>query len=110
MTRLWQRVREARPAVVLGAAWIVLIVYAFPGILTQDSFDHLREARAGIYSDAHPAIIDLIWKILDTIISGPILMLLLQSGLLLAGVYYIFRIAFSPRAAAYAGRRARRPA
>ncbi len=89
------------PWAILAAAWIILVVYAYPGQLTQDSFDHLREARSGIYSDAHPAIIDLIWKVLDTIISGPILMLLLQSGLLLAGLYYIFRIALEPKPAAW---------
>jgi hypothetical protein len=69
--------------------------------MTRDSFDHLREARAGVYSDAHPPIINVIWKILEVVIAGPLGMLLLQSGLLLAGLYAIFRVTFEPRRAAW---------
>jgi len=69
--------------------------------MTQDSIDHLREARAGVYSDAHPPIINVIWRILEVVIAGPLGMLLLQSGLLLAGLYAIFRVTFEPRRAAW---------
>src|SRR5882672_1686659 len=96
-----RKLREARPLVVLGIAWAIVIIYAFPGEMTQDSFDHLREARDGIYTDAHPPLIDVLWKILDTIISGPILMLLFQTGFLLAGLYLIFRYFFEPRRSAW---------
>jgi len=58
------------PLAVLGIAWAVFLVYAFPGVMTQDSFDHLREARAGIYSDAHPPIINLVWKVSEQLIAG----------------------------------------
>jgi hypothetical protein len=89
------------PLAVLGIAWAVLLIYAFPGVMTQDSFDHLREGRAGIYSDAHPPVINLVWKVTDLVIAGPFGMLVLQTGALLAGLYAIFRRVFEPRRAAW---------
>jgi hypothetical protein len=93
--------RRIPPWAILGIAWVILIVYAFPGQMTQDSFDHMREAREGIYSDAHPPIMNVLWKLCDTIIAGPFGLLLVQSGLLLAGLYWIFRKTFEPRPAAW---------
>jgi hypothetical protein len=87
---------------VLAGAWLVLVVYAFPGEITQDSIDHLTEARSGFYTDAHPPFISLLWGVLDKIVAGPILMLLLQSGLLLAGLYVILRRIFEERRASWA--------
>jgi hypothetical protein len=90
-----------RPAAVLGIAWGILIIYAFPGQMTQDSFDHLRESRGAIYSDAHPPIINVLWKSAEFVIAGPFGILVFQSGLLLAGLYAIFRHSFTPRRAAW---------
>jgi hypothetical protein len=78
-----------------------LLFYAFPGQLTYDSFDHLREARSGVYTDAHPPIIDLTWMVVDRIVPGPAGMLVIQGGLLLAGLYAVFRHTFAPRPAAW---------
>lgn len=90
-----------RPGTVLCIGWGILIVYAFPGQMTRDSFDHLHESRAGIYSDAHPPIINVLWKICEQIVAGPFGILVFQSGLLLAGLYAIFRHTFEPRRAAW---------
>lgn len=79
----------------------MLLVYAFPGHMTYDSLDHLREARSGVYTDAHPPIIDLTWMAVDRIVAGPAGMLVIQSALLLAGLYGVFRRAFAPRPAAW---------
>lgn len=89
------------PLAVLAIGWCALLVYAFPGQMTQDSFDNLREARDGIYSDAHPPMINLAWKICDSIIAGPFGMFILQTTLFLAGLYLILRLAFAPRRAAW---------
>ena len=89
------------PAVVLGAAWGLVLLYAYPGLLTLDSFDHLREARSGVYTDSHPPIINLAWKLVEYVITGPFGMLVIQTGLLLAGLYAIFRRTFDPRRAAW---------
>ncbi|MGN6106573.1 MAG: hypothetical protein ACTHU0_15815, partial [Kofleriaceae bacterium] len=102
---VWRRIARALaalpPLVVLGLAWLWLIVYAFPGLMTQDSFDHLREARDGIYSDGHPPSINLLWKIVEYVIAGPFGMLVIQSVALLAGLYLVLVRTFSPRRAAW---------
>jgi len=89
------------PLGVLGLGWAILIIYAFPGQMTWDSFDHLREARTGLYGDSHPPFINLLWKLVEYVIVGPFGMLVIQSGLLLAGLYAIFRCTFAPRRAAW---------
>ncbi|HEX4419341.1 MAG TPA: hypothetical protein VH165_15625 [Kofleriaceae bacterium] len=96
------RVAGAIPAwAILAAAWACLLVYAWPGQMTLDSYDHLREARAGVYSDAHPPIINVTWRVIELVVSGPAGMLVVQSGLLLAGLYLILRRTFAPRPAAW---------
>lgn len=90
------------PWAILAAGWTWLIIYAYPGLMTQDSFDHLREARDGMYSDAHPPAINLVWRITDYVIAGPFGMLVLQSATLLAGLYLLLRRALPPRGAALA--------
>ncbi|MBK7539119.1 MAG: hypothetical protein IPI49_27885 [Myxococcales bacterium] len=97
----WGRVRNANPTTVLLVAWGLLIFYGFPGQMTQDSYDHLREARARIYSDSHPPIINLVWAFFDYFIPGPFAMLVVQSGLFLAGLYSILQWVFAPRRAAW---------
>jgi hypothetical protein len=99
--RAWARVLAVRPATVLLVAWTILIIYGFPGQLTQDSYDHLREARARIYSDAHPPIINWVWAFLDYFIPGPFGMLVLQTSMFLLGLYSILKWVFSPRRAAW---------
>jgi hypothetical protein len=96
-----RRLAALSPRAVLGLAWSAVLLYAFPGVMTTDSFDHLREARMGVYTDSHPPFIDLVWKLIDLVIAGPFGMLLLQSGLLLAGLYAIFRRTLDRRAAAW---------
>ncbi len=85
----------------LGAAWLVLLVYAFPGLMTQDSADHLREARSGFYTDSHPPALSFLWSFVEYFITGPFLMLVLQSGTFLAGLYLVLRRTFTSRRAAW---------
>lgn len=99
--RAGRSVAALSPRTVLAIAWAILIVYAFPGQMTQDSFDHLREARDRIYSDAHPPIISLVWKLTEYVVAGPFGMLLIQSALLLFGLYAILRRTLAPRRAAW---------
>ena len=101
MRRIGRRIATLPPWVILGIAWAVLLVYAFPGEMTQDSFDHMREARSGIYSDAHPPIINVLWHVCDSIVAGPFGVLLVQTGLLLGGLYAILRRTFEPSRAAW---------
>lgn len=95
-------IAAAPPWIVLGGAWLVLVIYAFPGMMTRDSFDHLSEARSGFYTDSHPPSIDLLWKYVEYIVAGPFGMLVLQSVAFLAGLYLALRRTLAPRAAAWA--------
>lgn len=47
----------------LGIGWGLVLLYAYPGEMVFDSYDHLMEARAGRYTDSHPPAINLIFKI-----------------------------------------------
>lgn len=97
-----KRIAAAPPWLVLAVAWLVLALYAFPGQMTQDSWDHLTEARNGVFTDSHPPLIDLLFRWLDYVIAGPFLMLVVQSVALLLGLYGMFRRTFAARGAAWA--------
>lgn len=91
---------SAQARAILVAAGLVLVAYAYPGLVTLDSVDQLGEARAHFYTDAHPPLMAVIWGGLDRIIAGPFLMLLLQGVTFLAGIYLVTKRALPPRAAA----------
>jgi hypothetical protein len=80
-----------RARVVLAAGWVAFVVYAYPGFMSFDSAVQLSEARAGHYTDWHPPVMAWLWRYLDMLVAGPLLMLLLQSGLLLFGTYALLR-------------------
>lgn len=67
----------------------LLVLYGFPGILTADGIDQLTEARQGVYSDAHPPLFSWLWRQLDAIVAGPILMLVLQCALVVWGAFWV---------------------
>ncbi len=99
--RITRGIAAAPPGAVLAIGWVYMLVYAFPGVMTQDSYDHLREARTGIYSDAHPPAINLLWRITDYVIAGPFGMLAIQNACFLGGLYLLFRRVLPPRRAAW---------
>ncbi|HEY5949282.1 MAG TPA: hypothetical protein VIV40_27500 [Kofleriaceae bacterium] len=100
MTMRLGRLRELSPRAILAIGFGLFLLYAFPGYMSTDSINQLAEARTGHFSDGHPPIMAAEWWVLDRIISGPLLMLLLQAALFLGGLYYLFRRVLSPRAAA----------
>jgi hypothetical protein len=87
---------------VLVTAWLVLIAYAYPGMMTIDSVDQLREARAGFYTDAHPPAMAALWRLVEYVHEGPFGMLVLQSVSFVAGLYLVLRRALQPVPAAIA--------
>ncbi|MEZ4361877.1 MAG: hypothetical protein R3B48_16930 [Kofleriaceae bacterium] len=86
---------------ILATGWFVLMVYAFPGYMSYDSVWQLVQAR-GVepLSDWHPPLMAFMWRLLDRVIAGPILMLVLQSVLFLLGLHALLRRFMPPRAAA----------
>jgi hypothetical protein len=100
--RVSRAIATAPPIAILAVGWLVLVVYAYPGQLTQDSYDHLREVRDSVWTDAHPPVMNLLWSVADYIVAGPFGMLVLQSTLVVAGLYAVLRRALEPRRAAWA--------
>lgn len=81
--------------VILGGL-VIVSIYAFPGYLAYDSLDQLRQARAGVMTDWHPPIMSALWGLLDRIVSGTLLMLVLQCSLFLGGLYALLRRRLAP--------------
>ncbi|MDB4959112.1 MAG: hypothetical protein JWO36_6681 [Myxococcales bacterium] len=98
---LWQWLSELRPLVILAAGWMLLVLYAFPGIMTMDSFDQLREGREWFFTDSHPPAMAALWGIVDRIVPGPIGMLAIHSTAFVSGLYLIFKRVMRPRRAAW---------
>lgn len=97
-----RRIAEPPPLVVLALGWLVVVIYAFPGMMTMDSIDQLREARSDFYTDGHPPAMAWLWRYVDKLIAGPFGMLVIQSVAFLAGLYLLLRRAMQPRRAAVA--------
>ncbi|HTL32493.1 MAG TPA: hypothetical protein VL326_05190 [Kofleriaceae bacterium] len=92
--------RRALPWLILAVGWVLLVLYAYPGVMTMDSFDQLREGREWIFTDAHPPIMAGIWGVIDRIWPGPFGMLVLQATCFLAGIYLVLQRAMRPWRAA----------
>ncbi len=93
---------ELRPWVILAIGWFLFVVYAFPGLMTMDSIQQLAEARADFYTDAHPALMAVLWHYVDKLIGGPFGMLVIQSVAFEIGMFLLVRRVVSPRRAAVA--------
>ncbi|HEY1549671.1 MAG TPA: hypothetical protein VGG28_17705 [Kofleriaceae bacterium] len=90
------------PRAILVVAFVAFLIYAFPGFLGWDSEASLVQARSGHYSDAHPPIIALLWRLTEVFVAGPLGMLLIQAATLLVGLYLIFVRELRPKPAALA--------
>ena len=63
-------------------AWIAIAAFLFflfyPGIMSNDSIQSLKQARTLQLTDWHPPVMALVWRALDSVVSGPVGMLLAQ--------------------------------
>jgi hypothetical protein len=94
------RVKQIAPFAVLVVGWTVLAVYAYPGFLSFDSVEQLRQARSGDYTDWHPPAMAALWRLVEHVWAGPYGMFVLQSAAFVAGVYLLLRRWLLPPAAA----------
>jgi hypothetical protein len=97
-----RRIAELPPLAILAFGWFVVVVYAYPGMMTMDSIQQLIEARSGFYTDAHPPAMAWLWHFVDKLIAGPFGMLVIQTVAFLAGLYLLLRRVLAPRQAAVA--------
>lgn len=74
----------------------------FPGVMSPDSLDQLRQAEAWRYSTTQPPIMTLLWSVLNIIVAGPALMLLLQAAMWWGGWLLVVRRAVPARPASQA--------
>jgi hypothetical protein len=100
--RVVQAVRAAPPKVILAAGWLVLLAYAYPGRMGDESFAYLHQVRTRFYSDAYSPAIVALWRVLELVVAGPTGMFLVQSAMFVLGAHAILRRAFGPRSAAWA--------
>ena len=100
MKRVITWLRGLPPFAILAIGWFAFFVHAYPGRMTRDSWDQLRQARSGFYLDDHPPLMQLLVSITDRLVAGPIGVVMLQSIVFLAGTYLLLRRAMSERIAA----------
>ncbi|HEY5927413.1 MAG TPA: hypothetical protein VIV11_37270 [Kofleriaceae bacterium] len=85
----------------IATGWLALALYCYPGFMSFDSFEALAQARDLMpMSDWHPPILALTWRPLDAVLPGPWLVVMLQSGLLLGGIYAVLARTLRPLGAA----------
>ncbi|MBK6512195.1 MAG: hypothetical protein IPG06_23960 [Haliea sp.] len=71
----------------------LLFITFYPGAMSIDSYEQLRQARSGQFGDWHPPFMAWVWRAFDAILQGSILMLLAQLGLYLFSLWAIARVA-----------------
>ncbi len=71
----------------------LLFVTFYPGAMSIDSYTQLSQARGGDLGDWHPPFMAWMWGGLDSILRGPILILVAQLGLFLLALRSIAGVA-----------------
>lgn len=88
------------PHRIVIAGWLVFLLFAFPGFMTTESVDQMLDANVGHYSDWYAPSMSAIWRRVGYFIAGPSGMLVLQSGLFIAGAFSLLRRVLPERRAA----------
>jgi hypothetical protein len=89
----WVRANAVYCAAVLFALLTIALFY--PGYMSPDSVEQLRQARFGVTSNAYPPLMAYIWRVTDTILPGPAGMLVLQNAVFWTALAGMARLAVS---------------
>lgn len=84
------------PSLCFILGFLTYLAIFYPGFMCYDSVNQIIEAREGIFSDWHPPLMSMIWRLIDKTIPGPTGMLSLQSALVWLGAYLVYRAYFKP--------------
>lgn len=79
-----------------GGIWlsvVLLLLTFYPGAMSIDSYTQLVQARSGHFGDWHPPFMAWLWRRLDAVVAGPLLMMVTQIGLLLIALHVFARAA-----------------
>ncbi|HEU4580524.1 MAG TPA: hypothetical protein VFS67_19845 [Polyangiaceae bacterium] len=87
------------PAVIAACGFVAVCAVCWPGFMSPDSVEQLRQARDHIYSDDHPPLMAMIWAVADRLLPGPAGMLLLLNALYWGGLLVCARYWPLPRRA-----------
>lgn len=79
------------------AGCLVTVGVFFPGAMSPDSLDQLRQANAWTYSTTQPPIMTLLWGLLNLVVAGPALMLVLQAAMWWGGWLLVIERLVPPR-------------
>ncbi len=86
MVSLGRDGRVCGPQLLDCGIWIcvgLLFVMFYPGGMSIDSFEHLLQARAGVLGDWHSPFMAWLWRGVDAVLRGPLLMMVAQFGVFL---------------------------
>lgn len=81
---------------VFVAGFLIHVGIMYPGFMCYDAVNQILEARAGEFSDWHPPLMAMMWRLTDQMLPGPAGMLLLQLGWVWLGAFLVFRGFFKP--------------
>lgn len=92
----------ARPSVIVLVGWLVLLIYAYPGQMTDASFEAMRQARSPFFAPENPPGWSAMWRWIELVFAGPFPMFVVQSAAFAIGAFTILRRAMTERTAALA--------
>lgn len=84
------QIKEIIPATLAFLAMLAFYVIFYPGAMTWDSMEQLRQARLGEYGDWQPPAMAFIWRQLLMISDGPGGMLLFHMTMLYAASFFLY--------------------
>jgi hypothetical protein len=93
-------VSRLTPRWILVGAWVVFVLFGYPGYMRPDALDELSDSRTGTFTDWHSPMLTELWRVLGRLIAGPAPLFLLQGTMVLLGVYALARRVVPDRRAA----------
>ncbi|MBA3828965.1 MAG: hypothetical protein H0X33_08510 [Taibaiella sp.] len=77
------------PLAICIAGFILSVIAYYPGFMSPDSFDQYTQATTNHYGDWHPPIMAAVWRVLNKVYKGPLMMMLLQQAMLWCSCYQL---------------------
>lgn len=93
--------RRITPRRIVFGAWIVFVLFGYPGYMRADAVNELADSRVGDFTDWQSPVLTELWRILGRVFAGPAPLYLLQGGLLVVGTFALARLVVAERKAAW---------
>lgn len=82
--------RRGVERLLFAAALLALVLFFiayYPGGMITDSINQLEQVRGGWFADWHPPFMALLWRLMELLLKGPLLMFLAQAALFFFAVW-----------------------